>query len=201
LDSNKGLIIDGTWNNFPEDSVAGAPNPDGASFSNLLIESRRPPEVFIVLKCSELSSIARMIDKKKINELFKKQMEEREEKKTIKREEDRKAKRAELEEAIKASPEDEEKTMDDKIAEMEEAMKQWEVDRKAEEEDADKNDEEMPNEEAMIEKELETLRAQREQDEEFLNSLVEALKEKGYPVLDQIKTDTSAEYVFVKLVD
>jgi len=59
----------------------------------------------------------------------------------------------------------------------------------------------MPNEEAMIEKELETLRAQREQDEEFLNSLVEALKEKGYPVLDQIKTDTSAEYVFVKLVD
>jgi hypothetical protein len=50
-------------------------------------------------------------------------MEEREEKKTIKRDEDRKAKRAELEEAIKASPEDEEKTMDDKIAEMEEAMK------------------------------------------------------------------------------
>jgi len=81
LDSNKGLIIDGTWNNFPEDSVAGAPNPDGASFSNLLIESRRPPEVFIVLKCSEPSSIERIIEKKKINELFKKQMEEREEKK------------------------------------------------------------------------------------------------------------------------
>ena len=50
-------------------------------------------------------------------------MEEREEKKTIKRDEERKAKRAELEEAVKASPKDEEKTMDDKIAEMEEAMK------------------------------------------------------------------------------
>jgi hypothetical protein len=59
----------------------------------------------------------------------------------------------------------------------------------------------MPNEEAMIEKELETLRAQREQDEEFLNAFSEAIKEKGYPVLDNIKTDTSAEYVFVKLVD
>ena len=57
-------------------------------------------------------------------------MEEREEKKTIKRDEDRKAKRAELEEAIKASPEDEEKTMDDKIAEMEEAMKQWDINGK-----------------------------------------------------------------------
>ena len=59
----------------------------------------------------------------------------------------------------------------------------------------------MPNEEAMIEKELETLRAQREQDEEFLNAFSEVIKEKGYPVLDNIKTDTSAEYVFVKLVD
>jgi hypothetical protein len=85
-------------------------------------------------------------------------MEEREEKKTLKRNEDRLAKRTELEEAIKASPEDEEKTMDDKIAEMEEAMKQWEIERKAEEEEADKNDDEMPNEEQMIEKELETLR-------------------------------------------
>ena len=35
----------------------------------------------------------------------------------------KKGKVAELEEAVKASPEDEEKTMDDKIAEMEEAMK------------------------------------------------------------------------------
>ena len=51
-----------------------------------------------------------------------------------------------------------EKTMDDKIAEMEEAMKQWEIERKADEEEADKNDDEMPNEEQMIEKELETLR-------------------------------------------
>ena len=59
----------------------------------------------------------------------------------------------------------------------------------------------MPNEEAMIEKELETLRAQREQDEEFLTAFSEAIKEKGYPVLDNIKTDTTAEYVFVKLVD
>jgi hypothetical protein len=53
FDNNKGLIIDGSRNNFPEDIVTGAPNPDGASFLNLLIESRRPLEVFIVLKFSE----------------------------------------------------------------------------------------------------------------------------------------------------
>jgi hypothetical protein len=59
FDNNKGLIIDGSWNNFPEDTVRGAPNLDGASFLNLLIESRRPLEVFIVLKFSEASSNAR----------------------------------------------------------------------------------------------------------------------------------------------
>jgi hypothetical protein len=42
FDNNKGLIIDGSWNNFPEDTVTGAPNSDGESFLNLLIESRRP---------------------------------------------------------------------------------------------------------------------------------------------------------------
>jgi hypothetical protein len=71
-ESNKGLIIDGTWNNFPEDTISGAPNPDGASYANLLIESRRPPEIFIILKCSEPSSVARMIDKVKINTEYKK---------------------------------------------------------------------------------------------------------------------------------
>ena len=123
LDSQQGLIIDGTWNAFKEETISNAPNPDGASFATLLIESRRPPEIVIVLKCSENSSISRMIDKKQINKEFLKLMHEREEKKTIKRDEDRSIKRAELEEAVKASPEDEEKTMDDKLAEMEEAMK------------------------------------------------------------------------------
>lgn len=53
FDNNKGLIIDGSRNNFPEDIVTGALNPDEASFLNLLIECRRPLEVFIVLKFSE----------------------------------------------------------------------------------------------------------------------------------------------------
>lgn len=59
----------------------------------------------------------------------------------------------------------------------------------------------MPNEQLMFENKLEALRTQREQDEEFLVAFSEAMKEKGYPVVDNFKTDTSAEYVFIKLND
>jgi hypothetical protein len=34
-----------------------------------------------------------------------------------------------------------------------------------------------------------------------LTAFTEAIKEKGYPVLENIKTDTSAEYVFIKLIN
>ena len=59
LESNKGLIMDGTWNGFQEDQVVAG---EGATFANLLIESRRAPELVLILKCSEKPAFDRLID-------------------------------------------------------------------------------------------------------------------------------------------
>jgi adenylate/nucleoside-diphosphate kinase len=40
-----------------------------------------------------------------------------------------------------------------------------------------------------------------ETDVAFLQELADALKEKGIPVIDDIRTDTSAQFVFMKLAD
>jgi len=55
LDSTKGLVIDGTWVDLPEDSVS-------QPLQDLLFESRRVPEIVIMLKCKEKSTFDRMID-------------------------------------------------------------------------------------------------------------------------------------------
>jgi hypothetical protein len=56
LDCNKGLVIDGTWNKFsPElENTLVANNFD--PYCDLLINSRRVPEVFIILKCDEANT-------------------------------------------------------------------------------------------------------------------------------------------------
>ena len=48
--SDKALIIDGTWDGFPDDVVSAL---DAAGFSGLLTDSRRVPELVIMLKCEE----------------------------------------------------------------------------------------------------------------------------------------------------
>jgi hypothetical protein len=53
----------------------------------------------------------------------------------------------------------------------------------------------------MTEKFRERLRERREKDEAFIEEFGTALKEKQVFVIDDIKTDISAEYVHVKLVD
>jgi hypothetical protein len=45
------------------------------------------------------------------------------------------------------------------------------------------------------------LRQRREKDEAFLEEFGTAMKEKKVVVIDDIKSDISAEYVFVKLLD
>jgi YHS domain-containing protein len=47
---SQGLVIDGTWNGFPEEQVQ---HVDGAAFANLLFESRRVPETVVILRCKE----------------------------------------------------------------------------------------------------------------------------------------------------
>lgn len=92
---------------------------------------------------------------------------------------------------------DEEKTPED----IQEEMAKWEEDRDAEEDAAEENDPEKPNFEEMLEKEKEVLKERREKDEAFIEEFGATLKEKGVLVIDDIKADVSAEFVFIKLLD
>ena len=80
-------------------------------------------------------------------------------------------------------------------------MRQWDENREAEDEAADENDPEKPNLEDMTEKFREVLRQRREADEAFIDEFGTALKEKGVIVIDDIKSDISAEYVFIKILE
>ena len=80
-------------------------------------------------------------------------------------------------------------------------MKKWDEDRDAEDEAAEENDPDKPVLEDMKEKYMETLRERREKDDAFIEEFGGALKEKNVFVIDEIKTDISAEYVFIKLLD
>ena len=55
IDANKSLVIDGTWANVPEDAVL-------TPLHQLLDESRRTPEIVVILRCKEKSTFDRIID-------------------------------------------------------------------------------------------------------------------------------------------
>ena len=82
--------MDGTWGGFAEDS--GVLSGGGEAYANLLLESRRPPEMVVVLKCSEDKSLDRLIDKKAIHDEFESITKKREDLKVKKRAEDRQVK-------------------------------------------------------------------------------------------------------------
>jgi len=72
MNSNKGLIIDGTWTNqipygwraTDEEKAAKKEDPaDGTAFATLITDARRAPELVIVLDCKENASFDRLIDK------------------------------------------------------------------------------------------------------------------------------------------
>lgn len=76
-DNSKGYIIDGTWRDLPEDAVS-------QSLQDLLIESRRVPEIVIILKCKEKATFDRLIDRDALKAEYDRLMEAREaEKKRI----------------------------------------------------------------------------------------------------------------------
>jgi hypothetical protein len=53
----------------------------------------------------------------------------------------------------------------------------------------------------MLEKEREGLREARTTDDAFFEEFSAALKDKEVFVIDDIKSDTSAEFIFIKLQD
>lgn len=71
FDASKGLVIDGHWTTIPEEEALETP------LSELLLASKRMPEIVIVLKCSEASTFSRTIFEDKIKEEFDSLMEKR----------------------------------------------------------------------------------------------------------------------------
>jgi len=68
MQAENGLFIDGSWRDFGEESGVNA--IEGAQFSSLLYDSRRMPELVIFLKCTQLNSEDRLIDKAGITKTF-----------------------------------------------------------------------------------------------------------------------------------
>ena len=80
-------------------------------------------------------------------------------------------------------------------------MVKWEEEQDAAEEAADEGDAEKPDLEAMLEKEREALREARTADDTLFEELGQALKDKQVFVVDDIRADTSADFVQIKLLD
>lgn len=70
FDSSKGLIIDGNWRDIPEGAV-------NQPFQDLLIESRRLPEIVIYLECTIETTFKRLIKYDEIKARFDSLMEAR----------------------------------------------------------------------------------------------------------------------------
>lgn len=96
----------------------------------MLTDSRRAPEIVIVLKCKEKSTFDRCIDDKKIRDEYEEDKKKREAEILAKREEDKKAKLVELEAENKQDPESEDKKSPEEVeAIIKAAIEQWEADR------------------------------------------------------------------------
>jgi len=61
--AEKGLIMDGHWTTLPEDTVT-------TPLQELLLGSKRMPEIVIILRCSEASTFERTIFKEEIKAEF-----------------------------------------------------------------------------------------------------------------------------------
>jgi hypothetical protein len=100
FDSNKGYVIDGCWRDLPEGAV-------GQSLQDLLFESRRVPEIVVILKCKEPTTFQRIIRYDEIKAEYERQVEDL----RIKREQRKREARAAFEAGLAA---DAEKAPEDK---------------------------------------------------------------------------------------
>lgn len=123
LDSSKGLIVDGTWNGFPEEAVTAV---EGGQYAKMLCDARRAPELVIVLKCQEAAAFKRLIDVDATKAEYEKLMKEREEAAQKLRAEERAAKLVEVEEGVNA---EEEMSAAEKEAAVKAEMEKWDAER------------------------------------------------------------------------
>jgi hypothetical protein len=183
FDASKGLVIDGSWRDIPEGAI-------GQNLADLLFESRRVPEIVVILKCKEQTTFQRLIKTEEIKAEYNRLMELRAKERARVREEERQKRHAELKAEEEKTPED-----------VAEAMAKWEEEQDAAEEAADEGDPDKPDLEAMLEKQREALREARGADDGLFEELGTALKDKQVFVVDDIRADSSADFIMIKLLD
>lgn len=195
LSAEKSLVIDGNWTSLPEDTV-------GLPLHELLFEARRTPEIVIVLRCKEETTLKRCIDEDAIKLKYEQIVKERKAAAEKKRDEDKDVKRAELIEENKQDPEAEEKKSNEEVeAIIVAALEEWTKTRIEEDMQSEEDDPEKPVFADMMEAEREKLREMREKDETMLTEFIEFLREKKVEVVDSIQTEVSADYVHIKIAD
>ena len=180
INTNKNLVIDGHWTSLPEETVS-------VPLHELLFEARRTPEIVIVLRCKEESTLKRCIDEKAIKAKYEQIMKQRKEASEKKRDEDKIFKLAELAEENKQDPEAEDKKSPEEFYSIiTAAIEEWTKNRIEEDQQADEDDAERPVFADMLEVEREKLREIREKDEAMISEFIEYLKEKKVEVVDSI---------------
>ena len=189
--------MDGCWRPKGEDAEYTLPD--------LLKNSRRMPEIVIVLKCKEEVSISRhMADiEDDLKAKFEKAIEDREAARVKRRQEAKDEKLKELDESPPAVEDVEEPTPEQIAAAKEAAMAEWEQARDEQEAEEEENDDEKPDLEKMKEEKTEEIKATCESHETNLTSLKEKLTEEWKAV--EVQTlDTSkysAEFIHIKLLN
>ena len=174
--ADKPCVFDLNWFDLPDDVVA-------TTLIDLLQESRRLPEVMIVITTSESQVMTRIVDVDAIKSKFDQLMEEHKAKRKEERDNDREEKLSGLKEGEKTEEE------------IEEEMAEWEEAQKAKDEE---EDEEAPNYDNMVNAEKEQLHERYEKDKEFFDEFVEAIKAKQVPVLE-FNGDQNPQQIFRRL--
>lgn len=180
LNAHSVLIIDGDWFDLPEDAIS-------MQLTDLLFDSRRPPELVITLSVTEEKMLSRMLDKDAIEAEYQRLMDKLRQEKAQKRAEDRETKLQELQADEDKSPED-----------IEQEMFNWDKDR--DEEEANEDDPDAPNLEAMLEEQKEKLVEARNTQADFVDEFVEKVTEKKVPVV-RIDGNLEVERVNLRILN
>jgi hypothetical protein len=162
----------------------------------LLFESRRVPEIVVILKCKEATTFNRIIKSEEIKAEYERLVKMRKDERAKVREGLKEEERKRIWEAPAEDAENV-KSEEEKLAEL----NAWEENKIQEDEAAEEGDPEKPDLEAMLEKEREALRESRTNDDAFFEEFSNVLKEKQVFVVDDIRADQSLDFVFIKLLD
>ena len=156
LKGDQPLIINSRWLEIDEEKVS-------TGLVDLLYESRRLPEVIIILRAPESITIERLLDKEGITNKYQELMEIRRKEKEKAREEARKEKRDARLERIAAGEE-----VEDEEEEIEEETE----------------DPEAPNLETMLEEAKQKIIETRESDNSSIDEIKEAFESRGIKIIE-----------------